>query len=62
MGLGLVGHPVVDLLCTLPLLLVLEHLRVLDDGGGELGLGGDGQALTIDVLVDGVLDGGVLAS
>lgn len=43
---------------VLALLLVLEHLWVLDDGGGELDLGvGDGQTLPVDVLVDGVLQG-----
>ena len=36
-------------------LLVLQHLWVLNDGVGELLRAGDGQALTIDVLVDGVL-------
>lgn len=41
---------------VLSLLLVFEHLGVLDDGGGELSLGaGYSQALTVDVLVDAVL-------
>lgn len=41
---------------VLSLLLVFEHLGVLDDGGGELSLGaGYGQTLAVDVLVDAVL-------
>lgn len=41
---------------VLPLLLVFQHLGILDDGGGELGLGaGYGQTLSIDVLMDAVL-------
>lgn len=41
---------------VLPLLLVFEHLWVLDDGGGELRLGaGYSQTLPVDVLVDAVL-------
>lgn len=41
---------------VLSLLLIFEHLGVLDDGGGELRLGvGYGQTFTIDVLVDAVL-------
>ncbi|TNN38172.1 hypothetical protein EYF80_051665 [Liparis tanakae] len=50
------ARPKLSLGRVLALLLVLQHLRVLDDGGGELGLGaGDGQALPVDVLVDTVL-------
>lgn len=46
----------INLSRVLPFLLVFQHLRVLDDGGGELGLGaGDGQTLSVDVLVDAVL-------
>lgn len=45
----------VQLLLLLPP-LVLEHLRVLDDGGGELGLGHDGQTLAVGGLMDAALE------
>lgn len=51
-----VATPCISLSRVLPVLLVLQHLGVLDDGGGELGLrAGDGQTLSVDVLVDAVL-------
>lgn len=51
-----VAAPCSSLSRVLPVLLVFQHLGVLDDGGGELGLSaGDGQTLSVDVLVDAVL-------
>ena len=53
-GGGVAGQQAPGLRC---LLLVLKHLWVLDDGGSQLGLCGNGQTLPIDVRVDGVLEG-----
>lgn len=49
-SLGCIG-----VLVPLPFLLILQHFWVLNDCAGKMGLHRDGQTLSVDVLMNSIL-------